>query len=288
MITSTLMGGLGNQLFQIFSTIAYAIRCRHKFIFPYCDFLNGITTRGTYWETFLSSLKIFTTYNTKYGLTNDSLNTFPEISIPFHNYQEIPMVESSKSVKLFGYFQSYKYFEKEEETIFSLIRIDQQLSQVKKENKILFEKNKYNISMHFRLGDYKFIQESHNILPYHYYELALHTLTETLPNENINVFVFGESADNETILAMVEQLKQKYPLIHFIKIDDIIPDWKQLLIMACCESNIIANSSFSWWGAYFNKNKEKRVCYPSVWFGPHLSHNYTGDMFPDSWTQIFI
>jgi len=159
---------------------------------------------------------------------------------------------------------------------------------VKKENEILFEENKYNISIHFRIGDYKFLQHSHNILPYHYYELALHTIIQKLPNENINVFVFGEQEDNDIVFHMIEQLKQKYPQIHFIKIDDNIPDWKQLLLMSCCDSNIIANSSFSWWGAYFNRNKRKIVCYPSVWFGPSLSHNYVGDMFPDTWTQISI
>jgi len=282
------MGGLGNQLFQIFATIAYAIQNKHKFVFPYNEFLNGITTRGTYWETFLSPLKMFTTFNPKCELTNERLEHFPQISIHSHNYHTIPIIDSSASARLFGYFQSYKYFEKEEETIFSLIRIDQQLSEVKKENEILFEENKYNISIHFRIGDYKFLQHSHNILPYHYYELALHTIIQKLPNENINVFVFGEQEDNDIVFHMIEQLKQKYPQIHFIKIDDNIPDWKQLLLMSCCDSNIIANSSFSWWGAYFNRNKRKIVCYPSVWFGPSLSHNYVGDMFPDTWTQISI
>ena len=43
-----------------------------------------------------------------------------------------------------------------------------------------------------------------------------------------------------------------------------------MLLMSVCENNIIANSSFSWFGAYFNQNENKRVCYPSVWFGPTM------------------
>ena len=55
-----------------------------------------------------------------------------------------------------------------------------------------------------------------------------------------------------------------------MKVDDNIPDWKQMLIMANCDANIIANSTFSWWGAYFNKNPKKIVCYPNVWFGQSI------------------
>ena len=72
----------------------------------------------------------------------------------------------------------------------------------------------------------------------------------------------------------------------FIKADDKAVDWQQLLLMSCCQHNIIANSTFSWWGAYFNENKNKIVCYPDVWFGSKLAHNDTKDLFLDSWDKI--
>jgi hypothetical protein len=64
-------------------------------------------------------------------------------------------------------------------------------------------------------------------------------------------------------------------------------DWQQLLLMSCCRHNIIANSSFSWWAAYFNNNPDKIVCYPDKWFGPQLSHNDTRDLCPENWNRIF-
>jgi hypothetical protein len=84
---------------------------------------------------------------------------------------------------------------------------------------------------------------------------------------------------------MISKLSGKYPQVSFIKVDDAIPDWKQLLIMSCCHDNIIANSTFSWWGAYFNETPEKIVCYPDRWFGPKLN-NDVRDLFIDSWTKI--
>ena len=68
--------------------------------------------------------------------------------------------------------------------------------------------------------------------------------------------------------------------------DDFIPDWQQMLLMSICNDNIIANSTFSWWGSYFNENPDKIVCYPGVWFGPKLTQNNTVDLFPEDWKKI--
>ena len=55
--------------------------------------------------------------------------------------------------------------------------------------------------------------------------------------------------------------------------------------MSCCENNIIANSSFSWWGAYLNRNDKQIVCYPDIWFGKKMNNN-TKDLCPPEWNKI--
>jgi hypothetical protein len=297
------MGGLGNQLFQIFATIAVGIRDRHKIILPYSEVLTtGSITRYTFWDSFLAPIKIFTNFYNP-SITNEVLMSLPTHENFFHSYGLIPTISPNQNIRLFGYFQSYKYFMDQQDQIYKLIHLESQIETVRSEYSHLFVDNisntedsnrvdPYTISMHFRLGDYKHIQECHNILPYQYYKHALESILNNVGDisQPIRVLYFCEAEDNEVVLSVINQLKSLEMCCNtvFIKVDDTVVDWKQMLIMSCCRSNIIANSTFSWWGAYFNMNDEKMVCYPSQWFGPVLSHNYMGDMFPPDWKQIQI
>jgi hypothetical protein len=186
---------------------------------------------------------------------------------------------------LFGYFQSYKYFENEKDKIMSLLNISTQQEKIKSEYPDYFNTNYVTISMHFRLGDYKEKQDYHPIMPYEYYENAIEQILEIRGDKKIKVLYFCEKIDNEEVNAHILKLKEKFPFLYFIKIDDDLPDWKQMLVMSCCHDNIIANSTFSWWGAYFNQNSDKIVCFPSLWFGPALKHDVS-DLFPITWIKI--
>jgi hypothetical protein len=280
------MGGLGNQLFQIFTTIAYGIRYSKKIIFSYTPTLTGGTIRSTYWEDFLQSLKPFTTFNPKHGFTNEMLLEFPQFRENGFEFNDIPQFNNPQ-VMLFGYYQSYKYFENEKDSIFSLIRLRKQQENIKEEFPVLDTDIIHQISMHFRLGDYKHIQECHPLMPYEYYEKSLETILQQRKQDKYIVFYFCQMEDNEVVSTIIQKLKSRFTNIDFMKMDDSIEDWKQLLIMSCCNDNIIANSTFSWWGAYFNDKNDKIVCYPSLWFGPRMPNN-TVDLFPPSWTKIDI
>ena len=109
MIYCALMGGLGNQLFQIFATIAYALKNGHTFKFP--DSKLDKTDRPVYWSTLLSSL-----------IDNTIGSPPPLLSLIYNEsgfqYQEIPAIANTESINISGYYQSYKYFEH----IFPLIK----------------------------------------------------------------------------------------------------------------------------------------------------------------------
>ena len=81
----------------------------------------------------------------------------------------------------------------------------------------------------------------------------------------------------------ISKLKEQFQTINFISIDTSIEDWKQLLIMSNCEHNIISNSSFSFWGAYFNNNNNKIVFHPDLWYGIKGPQINPKDICPLNW-----
>ena len=116
-ISCVIMGGLGNQLFQLFTTIAYAIHYKRKIVFPYSEDLDFGTIRPTYWDSFLSPLKNMTTANHNLPYSNEYLSHMVQYREGGHHYNEIPSLPN-KEFMLFGYFQSPLYFEDEKDTIF--------------------------------------------------------------------------------------------------------------------------------------------------------------------------
>ena len=282
-VSIRLMGGLGNQLFQLFTVIAYGIEHAKTVVLPYVSELHVGTVRSTYWDTFLIGLRILTTHNTNIKVTNNSLLQLPLYKEETFHYTEIPKLNTTGTL-LFGYYQSYKYFDKYRDDIYNMIHIQEQQSTIRREYGDLFS-DKETISMHFRLDDYKNIQESHPILDVDYYYNAICNVTMNLDSP-YRILYFCHKNDNKDVLQIISVLSARFPSVEFVKVDDSIEDWKQLLIMSICSHNIIANSTYSWWAAWFNMNENKMVCYPNTWFGPAVSHD-TCDLFPSNWTKIY-
>jgi hypothetical protein len=275
------MGGLGNQIFQIFATIAYAIKSRNKFQFLAQETLGGgsCTLRYTFWNTFFSSLKPFL------------IHSLPPVNVVRENgftFQELPInLLTDTNVLIYGYFQSEKYFKDQFEMICRLIGLEKLKQSVLDTLSLNKDDLNNTISMHFRLGDYKKLADFHPIATPKYYENALNHFNNKFPETNFSILYFCEDADINDVQITIKNLENIFPNYKFTRGTNTLSDWQQMLYMSLCRHNIIANSSFSWWGAYFNANANKIVCYPSVWFGQTANID-TRDLCPSEWIKMNI
>jgi hypothetical protein len=280
MISCKLQGGLGNQLFQIYTTISYAISSENKFFFYNVHELkNSITNRYTYWNTFLSSLKPFLR-------ELEPINTANLLVIKEKGfiYSPLPVNREQKMKILNGYFQSPKYFDECLHTINRLLKIDSfKIIMSNRFSELINED--HPISMHFRLGDYKKLPEHFIILGEDYYKPAIRCILDIMQTNKAKILYFCENSDAEEVEKMICLLKIEFQEVTFERADPLLEDWEQLILMSICRYNIIANSTFSWWGAYLNSYRHKKVVYPLKWFGPKQPHN-TKDLFPKDWIGI--
>lgn len=282
MIYTQLKGGLGNQLFEIFAVISYSLE--NKIPFRISSFkqegqysLAG-GYRPTYWDNFLSSIKKFT--------YNEPVH-YPVYNEPEFSYNPIPVMDKNKDFQINGYFQSEKYFKNQYNNILKLLKINYNRDKIKD---LYFKNNNFTtISLHFRLGDYltPWNQKNHPIQTIDFYIDSIQKILDNITSkENIKVFYFCEKLDTEVAFKNIKILQNKFPDITFEKFDNVETDWEELLAMSCCNHNIVSNSTFSWWAAYFNDYKEKIICYTSKWFGTNLKHHNLKDLFPDTWIKI--
>jgi hypothetical protein len=146
------------------------------------------------------------------------------------------------------------------------------------------------ISMHFRRGDYKNLPNFYILLNTDYYKTGLRhvlNINADKPDKLNKVLYFCEDQDLEDVDKMILDIKTEFPTILFIRADPELEDWEQLILMSLCRHNIIANSTFSWWGAYLNTSRDKTVVCPLTWFGSSLQQTHdVKDLFLKEWIKI--
>jgi hypothetical protein len=249
MIINDLVGGLGNQLFQISAGFAHAKKVQTDYAINY---------------------KIGSVFNGQ---------GHPHVRYKDNIYKNIPETNENffslyrePKFSYIGYFQSKKYFHGYEEEVKSLFEFPNSLSK-KVLNKFKKIKKK-KVGIHFRLGDYREkVTEGvfHNID----YSLYLQEATKYFGNE-YEFIIFSDDLNS---------LKREVNLQDFINLenDNEIED---LYSLSQCDSVIISNSSFSWWGAFLGKKKEM-VISPDKWFGPK-GPQCSKDLYEDSWMKLSV
>lgn len=279
MITCNLMGGLGNQIFQIFATISYAIKSRNQFRFLNLTTLGGgsTTVRHTFWESFFSTMKPFLITELP-----QPIHVIREKGFP---YNELPIYEMvNRNVMIYGYFQSYKYFQENYSIIYRLLNIDKMKTDLLNNLNLSCDYLKNTVSIHFRIGDYKQVQHVHPLATYDFYERSLQYFRLVHPDKEFNILYFCEDGDIDDVLSIINKLTSKFSMYTFTRGTNTLEDWQQMLLMSCCHHNIIANSSFSWWGAWLAKSE--KVIAPQNWFGGDCVNKDVTDMQFGNWSWV--
>ena len=185
-----------------------------------------------------------------------------------------------KNSYLNGYWQSIKYFEGIENDIKKDFRFKNQLDN--KNLEILNEiENSNSISIHIRRGDYM-SPENYNmygcIATPTYYKKAIKVIEEKV--ENPTFFVFSNDMD------WVKKNIQINSRVFYIDINSGNGSYKDMQLMSNCKHNIIANSTFSWWGAWLNENKNKIVIAPKKWINREDVDSDKIELFCEGWTLL--
>jgi hypothetical protein len=241
-------GGLSNQLFQYAAGYAHAKKMSTEFFYPSKppQATTALRLNGLHEIFKLSALKT----GTHGPLYNES-------HFGFH-YNPIPEVSH---LTLYGYFQSEKYFSEYKEDIrkeFTFRNITE------------FKVPKKTVSIHVRRGDYLSKPEYHPTCTMEYYQKAM----SLFPGHKFLVF----SDDKEWCLDWFDFPNTQVSLSESAE--------EELQRMSLCDHHIIANSSFSWWGAWLNTNKNKRVVAPKKWFGIVYNSYVVSDIYLPEWTIL--
>ena len=175
-----------------------------------------------------------------------------------YTYNKLVFSEGNKYYD--GYWQNYKYFIEYKNEILEAFRFKMPINE---QSKLLAEelKNKSNtISLHVRRGDYLKAKNYAGLCGLEYYKKAIaHILANT---QSPSFYIFSDDIEwcKENISPLLGNNEYKY--IDFNRGCDSPLD---MMLMSLCHHNIIANSSFSWWGAFLNKHNDKIVCAPEKW-----------------------
>jgi len=291
LIIVKLIGGLGNQMFQYAlglhlamnnnSTLKFDIRGFKEYKLRNYD-LNRfniqehIATSKDLLGVFLPSDKSIYKIGKHLRVKLDGVQQIQYIKEQKSDF-EPEIISLGDNIYLDGYWQSEKYFSDIENVIKKEFTVKTQPDPI---NASLIEEitDCESVSVHIRRGDYvsnPTTNQVHGFLGLEYYQRALNVMLEKINDPHF--FVFSDDPE------WAEQNIRTDAPITYIKHNGV-KNYEDMRLMSTCKHHIIANSSFSWWGAWLASNENKIVIGPLKWF---RDINYNDlDRMPESWLRI--
>lgn len=265
-------GRLGNQLFQFASTLGIGRKLGYEVFFPEENVSNPSI------EDFRDGIRRPITFDIPKWFNIDHL-LLPKVKLKIKYEAQEPSFEFSDRMftipddtDLIGYYQSERYFSHIEKELKdrALVFRKEILSEAQHK---MPNNGTERISIHLRVGDYIGLSDFHPIMTTDYYTESLKWFdTESTP------YTFVIFSDGITL---AKQMFGEGENVVYVEGNSDIVD---LCMMTLCEHNIIANSSFSWWGAWLGNEDSKIVIAPKNWFADKSALN--PDLIPDRWYKI--
>lgn len=292
MIISNIIGGLGNQMFQFATGRALSIHTKQSLALDISGFNSYPLHNG---------FELQRVFKLPSSVASESdiakvIGRFPALAIRIglpskyckliarHNYIKEPsfkywdgLLELPGNHYLDGYWQSEKYFKDFSEQIRRDFVFRSEMTEANKSIALQI-KDSCSVSCHIRRGDYVAnikAYQTHGVCSLDYYANSIDLIRAKLISPRF--FIFSDDQDwVKSNLTFPENSV-------FVGGNHGIHSFRDMQLMSLCKHHIIANSSFSWWGAWLNPNESKIIIAPKKWFSVAIDD---GDLIPDSWIRL--
>lgn len=299
-------GGLGNQMFiySLFKSMCNkGIKAKLDMSwFDYYSMHNGYELATVFGAKIVEATRkeVNQYANIKIGKINKLLKktVHKKTQLLYGGHDAVtyhPEIFRVRNKYIEGYWQCEKYFLDTNEAIRSIFTFPvETIESLLKETAFYkeFKSNKYKSSIHIRRGDYILNKPNtarnriHKFFPgkcvnlggvctESYYSNAINYLEKR--TDKAHYYIFSNDVDwCKTNLRLPEKRHT------FVDINTKENSYVDMYLMSQCNHNIIANSSFSWWGAWLNSHDDKIVVAPDRWF----QDGYLGDIIPEDWVKL--
>lgn len=295
MIIVKLMGGLGNQMFQYAFGKALALKHQTELKLDTSALASATIQEGYTPRNFqLDLYNINASYASQEDMRKYQKNKLGKLLNMFLFYLPFKInnlyirepyfgffkkaLQAPSNSYIDGYWQSEKYFNSIRA---HLLKDFMPVKALSAQTQSLAERIRscQSVSIHVRRGDY--VSSAINLKLFEsctelYYTLAMNKVIAKAPNAVF--FIFSDEP---------EWFKKNIPTelpVEYVTHNTGVNSYEDMYLMSLCKHNIIANSSFSWWAAWLNQNKEKMVIAPKNWFKNDLKKSK--DLLPKTWIQL--
>jgi hypothetical protein len=295
-------GGLGNQMFQYAAARAVAHRENAELLFDLSHYAIKTGVNYTIRSFALEQFSIFGRKATMADMWPLLLRKYRKGKVWFLWNKLVASRKRYFSEKQFhfdpdvlalhapvfldGWFASEKYFTDIRNVLLKEFTLVKPLSSWAKVHKKSIQGQSASVAVHIRRGDYVKNPETnsfHGVCSNEYYEKAAAQIIARYPQAHFYIF-------SDEIEWVRTHMKFPGPVTYVSEANDVTPgrDAEEMFLISMCKHAIIANSTFSWWGAWLNTNPHKMVIGPKRWFDGAKKNVLTHDVLPSSWISLEV